>query len=117
MAPVTFVLDNTNYVVDVDAKEVGLWRQNAMTTYEFVRPYMIAAREFSSDMSAPKPIQFYHVACKDFGWVRIPTELGDKIIRQCDPWRFELKNKTWLFAIISSIVVGGVIHKIAKFRK
>ena len=116
MVPITFEIDGTHFIVDTEAKKSGLLRQNAMTTYQLTRPYMIEAREFSLD-EKPKPILFYHVCCEDYGWVQVSTELGNEIIRKCTPIiRFPVSNVI-LASIASSIISGIMIIRWMKTKK
>jgi hypothetical protein len=110
-----FTLDTTHYKVDLTAEDAGLWRQNAMTTYDFVRPYMIAAREveipYKEISYKNKPVLFYHVACEGRGWIQISTELGNEIlslVKKHSEKRVSLKELA-VGTIISWLVTGVVV--------
>lgn len=115
MKPVSFDIDGTRFYVDVEAKNAGLLRQNAMTTYALTKPYMIEAREFNMN-NQPSPILFYHVCCETHGWVQISKELGEDIIRKCTPNRFSIRN-VMMVSVASSIVSGIMILRWMKTRK
>ena len=102
-----FTLDTTHYKVDLTAENAGLCRQNAMTTYDFVRPYMIAAREVEIPYKNNKPVLFYHVACEGGGWIQISTELGNEIISLVEK-RVYLKELA-VGTIISWLITGVVV--------
>lgn len=107
-----FTLDNTHYKVDLTAKTAGLWRQNAMTTYDFVRPYMIAARELGFPCTS-NPVMFYHVSCEGMGWVQISTGLGEEIMKSVEnslEKRISLKEFA-VGTIISWLVAGAVVSR------
>ena len=67
---------NSLYEVDVDSECVGLFRQNAMTFYEELTPYLILARNIENNEQL-----FYLVKCKDYfkQWVQVDLNVGDNI--------------------------------------
>ena len=82
MTSPVFTLGETIYTVDTSPEKTNLYRQNAMTTYEFVTPYMIAAHKLSYRCVEDESILFYHVWCVDAGWVQIPVEIGKTILNK-----------------------------------
>ena len=82
MAPYNFnmndVMFETNkiiHIVDLDPLNPGLYRQNAMTVYEHITPFMIEAKCIESNTKL-----FYLVYCRHHGWVRINEEIHDYIM-------------------------------------
>lgn len=72
--------DNQLWEVDVDSENVGLYRQNAMTFYEELTPYLLLARNVDSYDHL-----FYLVKCKDHPrqWAQVDLDTGDNIYNIC----------------------------------
>lgn len=73
----TFIKDdNQLWEVDVDETTLGLFRQNAMTYYEELTPYLILARNVENHEQL-----FYLVKCKNHPrqWVQVDLNTGDNI--------------------------------------
>ena len=68
--------ENHLWEIDVDAKETGLYRQNAMTYYQPLTPYLVLAKSLDNN----NPI-FYLAKVKNHLhiWVQIDVEQGDNI--------------------------------------
>ena len=97
---VKFFHDSTHYSINLDPdSRSGLWRQNAMTSYDFIRPYMIVAKSLGFDTQVSQTPLFFLVYCHDHGWVQVPTDVGYTILDHpmVSPSRH------------SKIVVGSVI--------
>ena len=68
--------ENHLWEIDLDTPDTGLWRQNAMTTYEPLTPYLILARDFTNQNRL-----YFLVKVKNHhsGWVNISLDEGDNI--------------------------------------
>jgi hypothetical protein len=68
--------ENHLWEIDLDSPDTGLWRQNAMTTYEPLTPYLILARDFTNQNRL-----YFLVKVKNHrnGWVSISLDEGDNI--------------------------------------
>ena len=70
-------VDNQLLEIEMDEAAPGLWRQNAMTLYETLTPYLIVAREFGNNEKR----LFYLVKCKNYVpiWAQVSLTTGDNI--------------------------------------
>lgn len=68
--------ENQLWEIDLDSDCLGLYRQNAMTWYNEMTPYLIQAVSLSKNN-----VLFYLVKCKDYptGWIQVDKETGDNI--------------------------------------
>jgi hypothetical protein len=68
--------NNQLWEVDVDSASTGLYRQNAMTYYEELTPYLILARNVENHDQL-----FYLVKCLSHPrqWVQVDLDTGDNI--------------------------------------
>jgi len=76
--PVFVDIGNYLWEIDVDSKDTGLIRQNAMTLYETMTPYLILARDFSTNNRL-----FFSVKVKNYpgDWIKIDLKQGDNILK------------------------------------
>ena len=67
---------NKMWELDVDSQTTGLYRQNAMTYYEDLTPYLVLARNVENHHHL-----FYLAKCKNHptGWVQIDLDTGENI--------------------------------------
>jgi len=75
MNDVIFESNKIIYVVDLNPEKAGLYRQNAMTVYQHITPFMIEAKCVESNK-----IFFYLVYCKNHGWVKVDEDIANYII-------------------------------------
>lgn len=75
MNDVIFESDKTIYVVDLNPVNPGLYRQNAMTIYQHITPFMIEASCVESNAKL-----FYLVYCRHHGWVRVSEDIANYIM-------------------------------------
>lgn len=75
MNDVIFESDKTIYVVDLNPVNPGLYRQNAMTIYQHITPFMIEASCVESNTKL-----FYLVYCRHHGWVRVSEDIANYIM-------------------------------------
>ena len=74
MSQITLELaDGRTLVVDYENKRPGLFRQNAMTEYEGIYPWLICAHKFASPPS--DEILFYLVKCVSDGWIEVSPKI------------------------------------------
>jgi hypothetical protein len=80
--PVTFKYNNKNYTVDQD-NQPGLWRQNAMTLYQFIFPHILLARELGistfPNCDDCKEL-FYLIYTREEDWLRVDLSTGKNIV-------------------------------------
>lgn len=114
---VKFIHENTHYTVDLNPGEgTGLWRQNAMTTYEFVKPYMIVAKNLGNVFEVSNKPIFFLVFCKDHGWVQVPLEIGYKILKH--PLVTKIRKKILIGSLVGVLALGiSVIRRMKKKRE
>ena len=81
MNPIFVDIGNYLWEIDVNSKNTGLIRQNAMTVSEIINPYLVLVRKFPTNNRL-----FFLVKVKNYpgGWIKIDLDQGDNI----------LKNKT-----------------------
>lgn len=77
--PVTFKYDNKQYKVDT-LNQPRLWRNNAMTLYQFVFPYIICAREIFSNNINPGLSLFYLIYTCEEGWLQVDVNTGANVV-------------------------------------
>ena len=112
---VTFTYNNTTYTVEHNPDEIsGLWRQNAMTTYEFVRPCVIMATSLGYDGKVEKEPLFFLIHCKMHGWVQVPNDVGYEVLKH--PHITPRTPKILLISAISSAILGASFF-LLKMRK
>jgi hypothetical protein len=118
MSSPVFTLNETTYTVDTTPTQTGLWRQNAMTTYEFVTPYMIAAHTLSYGGLVEESILFYHVWCVDAGWIKIPVEIGETILnKEHKEYRIPTKRAIVLTLTSTLITIAFTLRMMKKIRR
>jgi len=68
--------ENHLWEIDLDSPDTGLWRQNAMTTYEPMTPYLVLARDFTTQEKL-----YFLVKVKEHpnGWVKVSVNEGNNI--------------------------------------
>ena len=112
---VTFTYDSTLYTVEQNPDEISaLWRQNAMTTYEFIRPCVIVAKSLGYDGKINKEPLFFLIHCKMHGWVQVPNETGYKVLEH--PLITSRTPKIILISAISSVILTASFY-LLKMRK
>ena len=75
--PKNFVkADNHLWEIDVDSDDTGLFRQNAMTFYQAMTPYLVLARDFNTQERL-----FFLVKVKNHpqNWLKIDLDRGDNL--------------------------------------
>ena len=78
--PVTFQYVNKVYTVDT-VNQPGLWRQNAMTWYQFVFPYVLLAREVSNNPNFEDGKElFFLIYTREEDWLWVDLETGKNIV-------------------------------------
>jgi len=82
MAATTFTHENKTYTVDT-VNQPGLWRQNAMTLYQFARPFIIVASEVDvlpnvGITSGAK--LFYLIFTRESNWLQVDMATGDNLM-------------------------------------
>jgi len=68
--------DNHLWEIDVDSDDTGLFRQNAMTFYQSMTPYLVLARDFNTQERL-----FFLVKVKNHpqNWLKIDLDRGDNL--------------------------------------
>jgi len=68
--------DNHLWEIDVDSDDTGLFRQNAMTFYQAMTPYLVLARDFNTQERL-----FFLVKVKNHpqNWLKIDLDRGDNL--------------------------------------
>ena len=77
--PVTFRYNNKQYTVDT-VNQPGLWRNNAMTWYQFVFPHIICAREIYPNNTNPGPTLFYLIYTREENWLQVDVNTGLNVV-------------------------------------
>ena len=111
---VTFTQDKTTYTVDLKPSDTGLYRQNAMTIYEVVRPYMLVAKSLHHDGNISKDPSFYLVFCKTHGWVQVTPDVAKTILKHPLVRKFRVDTPV-LLATASFVLATSYIFM--KFKK
>lgn len=67
---------NHLWEIDVDSDDTGLFRQNAMTFYQSMTPYLVLARDFNTQERL-----FFLVKVKNHpqNWLKIDLDRGDNL--------------------------------------
>lgn len=78
---VHFTHDGVTFTVDITPTSTGIHRLNAMTHYMHVKQCMISAHYIDDAFKQDPSVLFYHVYTFEKGWVQIPTELGDTLLK------------------------------------
>ena len=70
-------VDNKLLEVDDENESQHLFRQNAMTYYEYIYNWLIVVRDFNNDDKL-----FYLVKCKNYfdNWLQVNLNVGDTIL-------------------------------------
>ena len=86
----------------------GLYRLNAMTQYNSVKPYMISAHFLTDKFTTEPDVLFYQVYTVEKGWVQISKEVGDELLKHPKVRGSKLPplNKKNV-AFISTVVFGS----------
>ena len=88
----TFQYENKTYTID-DDNHPGLWRQNAMTIYQFVFPNIIQAYNMSTPSTNINSTNmcgeelFFLIYTREEDWLRVDLNTGHNIVNI-------IKNKT-----------------------
>ena len=78
----TFKYENHIYTVDT-VNQPGLWRQNAMTAYQFVFPYIILATEITVQPNVGitnGPKLFYLIFTRENHWLPVDVNTGENLV-------------------------------------
>ena len=78
----TFKHENKMYTVDT-VNHPGLWRQNAMTVYQFVFPYVILATEITVQPNVGITYGtklFYLIFTRESNWLQVDLNTGDNLV-------------------------------------
>jgi len=80
MNPVTFKSDNKTFTVDL-INQPGIWRQNAMTWYQFVHPSVLLASEVSTNVNSGVAKKlFYLIYTCENDWVQVDITTGENVL-------------------------------------
>lgn len=116
---VIFETDKQIYVVDLDPVNPGLYRQNAMTIYQHITPFLIEASCVESNTKL-----FYLVYCRHNGWVRVDEDIAKYIINHksvkppSSPPQQPVKNYSYKkFLIITPVLLVTSLTFYKKFYK
>ena len=105
---IIFELDKKIYIVDTKPTNNGLYRQNAMTSYQVVKPYLIEARSIDTDN-----IMFYLVWCKHHGWVQVDENTGKYVLH----FKSEKSQTSFPWLSLLTPVVVLSLHVYNKYWK
>lgn len=77
--PVTFRYNNKDYTVDT-VNQPGIWRNNAMTLYQFVFPHIISAQQLYLPTMNSGPILFYLIYTREEDWLQVDVNTGLNVV-------------------------------------
>ena len=78
----SFQYNNIEYKIVENVTMSPLYRQNAMTVYEMVKPNILGMKEYKEDLKN-QPYMSYCILCKVnnfLEWVEVDKQTGDKIL-------------------------------------
>ena len=78
---VQFTHNDETLTLNISNELTGLYRLNAMTHYEAVKPYMISAHLLTDKCNADPNILFYQVYTVEKGWVQVSKETGEELLK------------------------------------
>jgi hypothetical protein len=61
-----------------------LHRQNAMTFYDYIKPYIIGIKPYTYEEEIDESYHAYSILCKinnKLEWIEVESEIGEKIIK------------------------------------
>ena len=114
---VQFKHEKNTLTVNLVPELTGLYRLNAMTHYNHVKPYMISAHFFNERCEVNQEVKHYQVFTVEKGWVQISKEIGDELLKhpKVVGSRTPTLNKKNL--AIASAAIAGSVCLIMKIKK
>jgi hypothetical protein len=90
---VKFSIDDESYTVSISPEFKGLYRVSAMIHYKCIKPFIISGHKFIGDgFLFDKEPDHYQIFTIEKGWVRVPREIGDKVLHHPIVRFSKLKN-------------------------